>query len=100
VIPRKFIHFNPPSVQKTLSLLQQYGDEARVIAGGVDLVNALKHEFISPKVLINPKIDSGLAGMIEEKKKGLSIGGSRHLVVSKPVHTFNRTSHMHRSQAS
>ena len=99
MIPRKFIHFNPPSVQKTLSLLQQYGDEARVIAGGVDLVNALKHEFISPKVLINPKIDSGLAGMIEDEKKGLSIGVLVTLWYRSQGIPFNRTSHMHRGQA-
>jgi CO/xanthine dehydrogenase FAD-binding subunit len=44
-----------------------------VIAGGVDLGNALDYGLISPKVLINLKNVSGLAGMIEDEKKGLSI---------------------------
>lgn len=41
---RKFIHFSTLRQLKGLSLfLQHYGPDAKVIAGGVDLVNALKH---------------------------------------------------------
>jgi CO/xanthine dehydrogenase FAD-binding subunit len=71
-----------------------------VIAGGVNLVNALKHELISPKMLIILKIASGLAGMIEDEKNGLSIGVLVTLWYRSQGIPFNRTSHMHRSQAS
>jgi len=70
----KFHHFNPSTLNDVFELLQKYGPDAKVIAGGVDLVNALKHELISPKVLINLKTVSGLSGIIEDEKKGLSIG--------------------------
>jgi len=70
----KFHHFNPSTLNEAFELLQKYGTDAKVIAGGVDLVNALKHELISPKVLINLKTVSGLSEIIEDEKKGLSIG--------------------------
>ncbi|OGP91376.1 MAG: hypothetical protein A2156_12350 [Deltaproteobacteria bacterium RBG_16_48_10] len=70
-----------------------------MIAGGVDLVNALENGLISPKVLINLKNVSGLAGMIEDEEKGLSIGVLVTLWYRSQGIPFNRTSHMHRGQA-
>ena len=71
---RRFYYFSPFQLHESLSLLKKYGNEAKVIAGGVDLINALNYELISPKVLINLKTVSGLSGIIEDEKKGLSIG--------------------------
>jgi CO/xanthine dehydrogenase FAD-binding subunit len=70
-----------------------------VIAGGVDVGNALDYGLISPKVLINLKTVSGLSEIIEGEKKGLSIGGLVTLWYRSQGMPFNRTSHMHRGQA-
>lgn len=45
--------FNPKSVREVIELLAKYGNEAKLIAGGTDIVIALKNEKISPSVLID-----------------------------------------------
>lgn len=44
---------NPKSVKETVELLGKYGSDAKLIAGGTDLVIELKNEKISPSVLID-----------------------------------------------
>lgn len=45
--------FNANSIEETINLLDQYKEEAKIIAGGTDLVIALNNKKISPKVLID-----------------------------------------------
>ena len=45
--------FNAKSIEEVVNLLDQYKDDAKIIAGGTDLVIALNNKKISPKVLID-----------------------------------------------
>jgi carbon-monoxide dehydrogenase medium subunit len=53
ILKPEFEYFVPKSLQEALQLIGQYGPEAKVIAGGTDLLVQMKQEVISPKYLIN-----------------------------------------------
>ncbi|HEY6197525.1 MAG TPA: FAD binding domain-containing protein [Candidatus Binatia bacterium] len=65
-------YFAPKSVSEALSLLDRYGGEAKVIAGGTDVMVDVKYKE-EPGCLINIKAISGLAG-IKERNGGVRIG--------------------------
>jgi carbon-monoxide dehydrogenase medium subunit len=50
---RDFEYFEPSSVKEAVSLLAKYKKEAKVLAGGSDLMVNLKHDVIRPKYIIN-----------------------------------------------
>lgn len=49
----KFEYFEPEDVPQALDLLQKYGDEARVVAGGQSLLILIRQGLVQPKVLIS-----------------------------------------------
>lgn len=53
MIPAKFEYFVPTSVSEAVNLLQQYADEAKIIAGGHSLLPAMKLRLAQPGVLID-----------------------------------------------
>ncbi len=65
-------YFEPKSVGETLSLLDKYGDEARIIAGGTDIMVDLKYKE-DPGCLVNIKRIPSL-GYISENGSGLRVG--------------------------
>lgn len=65
-------YFEPKSVNEALSLLHQYGDQAKVIAGGTDIMVDMKYKE-APGCLVNIKRIPGL-GAIQENGGGLRIG--------------------------
>jgi carbon-monoxide dehydrogenase medium subunit len=65
-------YFAPKSIDEALSLLERYGGEAKVIAGGTDVMVDIKYKE-EPGCLINIKAISGLAG-IKENNGGIRIG--------------------------
>lgn len=67
--------YNGKSIDEVVKLLGEYGGDAKVIAGGTDIVIALKNEKISPKVLIDiSKIDE--LKKIEDDGQYITIGGA------------------------
>jgi len=73
----KFEHLQPESLEEALDLLSEHGEEAKVIAGGTDLLVSMKHRLLTPKYLLNLK---GLElDFIEESKEGLRIGALTRL---------------------
>jgi carbon-monoxide dehydrogenase medium subunit len=50
---RDFDYFEPASVKEAVALLAKYKKEAKVLAGGSDLMVNLKHDVIRPKYIIN-----------------------------------------------
>ncbi|MEM4188459.1 MAG: xanthine dehydrogenase family protein subunit M [Candidatus Hadarchaeum sp.] len=48
-----FEYFEPVNISEVISLIQKYGDDAKVIAGGTDLLVDMKQEKIKPKVLVS-----------------------------------------------
>jgi carbon-monoxide dehydrogenase medium subunit len=57
-----FQYFAPETLEEVFSLLQEFGEEARVMAGGTDLLVKMKQRAIEPipKHLINIKKIPGL----------------------------------------
>lgn len=66
-------HFNARTLNKAVSLLGEYMGEAKVIAGGVDLISLMKNRVMTPRILVNIKTISDLS-YINEDAEGLKIG--------------------------
>lgn len=64
---KPFDFFNPVSLQEALQLLNRYGEEARPIAGGTDLIVQMKQRLILSKRLVNLL---NLSGLKEIKRDG------------------------------
>lgn len=57
---RDFDYFEPRTIEEAVSLLAEYGEAAKVIAGGTDLVLRMQSGARKPEYLINIKAISGL----------------------------------------
>ena len=84
----RFDYQEPTTLKKVFSLMEKYGDDARVIAGGTSLVIMMRQRLLMPKVVISlgsiPKFDR----ITYSAKDGLRIGaGARHrdIELSAPV---------------
>jgi carbon-monoxide dehydrogenase medium subunit len=69
----QFEYHTPGSVPEALELLSRYGSDAKLLAGGTDLVLAMKKRNITPRHLINLKTIPGLSG-IRADAEGITIG--------------------------
>ena len=72
---RKFNYLTPQTAAEATSLLAKYKEEAKVIAGGTDVVPLMKDRVITPKYVIDIKPISSLDYIKWDEKEGLSIGG-------------------------
>ena len=70
---RRFEYFAPTSLEEAVSILSKYGDKAKILAGGTDLVALMKKKAIRPDYLINIKKILGLS-YIKYNNEGLRIG--------------------------
>jgi carbon-monoxide dehydrogenase medium subunit len=75
----KFDYHEATSLKKAFSLMEKYGEDARVIAGGTSLIIMMRQRLLTPKVVISlariPKFDK----ITYNAKDGLRIGaGARH----------------------
>lgn len=69
-----FDYHTPATVPEALAYMGRYGSTARLIAGGTDLLLALKKREIVPDHLISLAGVKGLKGIDFDEKKGLRIG--------------------------
>lgn len=73
MIPSKFEYLTPKSLEEAISMLQQYGDEAKILSGGHSLIPMMKLRFATPEYLIDindiPDLD-----YIKEEDGFLKIG--------------------------
>lgn len=78
--------FQPATIEDTLRLLDEHGEQAWVMAGGLDTFDWLKDRIKRPKVVIDLSQVAELRG-IREKDDGLEIGATTTLteVVRHPV---------------
>ena len=60
---RDFIYHAPTSLEEALSLLEQYGEDARPIAGGTAMVNLLKQNLVYADHLVGLGKVPGLRGI-------------------------------------
>ena len=71
---RRYVgNYDARTIDDAISLLSQYREEAKIIAGGVDLISLMKSEVTLPKVLVNIKTIPDLT-CINEDAEGLKIG--------------------------
>lgn len=66
-------YFQPESLEEALKLLKRHGKNAKVLAGGTDLVPLLKRKEIAPEYIISINSVPGLK-YIERDGDGLKIG--------------------------
>src|SRR6476469_4616314 len=75
--PPSFEYSAPTSLDEALEILGRYGDEAKVLAGGMSLIPVMKLRVAQPSVLVDINRIDGLDGLTEDN--GLRIGAlGRH----------------------
>ena len=75
----RFDYQEPTTLKKAFGLMEKYGEDARVIAGGTSLIIMMRQRLLTPKVVISlgriPKFDR----ITYNSKDGLHIAaGARH----------------------
>jgi carbon-monoxide dehydrogenase medium subunit len=78
ILTQEFDYHRPGSLAEAFDLLAEYGDAAKVIAGGTDVVPQLKYEKIAPNHLVTLMKISGLSD-INQDHSGLNIGACARL---------------------
>jgi aerobic carbon-monoxide dehydrogenase medium subunit len=73
MIPPQFTYFAPTTLHEALTLLHQYGSEAKLLSGGQSLIPLMKLRLATPAYLIDinriPDLDH-----LQERNGVLSIG--------------------------
>ena len=73
MIPPKFEYFAPTTLHEALTLLRQYGAEAKLLSGGQSLIPLMKLRLATPAYLIDINRIPGL-DQLQERNGFLSIG--------------------------
>ncbi|HUK94476.1 MAG TPA: xanthine dehydrogenase family protein subunit M [Gaiellaceae bacterium] len=71
--PASFEYFVPTTLEEAGEILERFGDEAKVLAGGQSLIPLMKLRFASPRALVDVNGIKGLDRLSEEGG-GLRIG--------------------------
>jgi CO/xanthine dehydrogenase FAD-binding subunit len=71
-----FTYHRPRTLEETLSLLGEHGDEAKVMGGGVGLIAFMKERLMSPTHVIDVKEVEELKQMGQVSGKGIRIGAA------------------------
>ena len=73
MIPGEFEYHAPATLQEAIALLQQHGDDAKILAGGHSLIPAMRFRLAMPEVLIDINSIDGLE-YVRESNGHLAIG--------------------------
>jgi len=74
MIPASFEYLRPKTVSEAIGLLQQHGDEAKILSGGQSLIPMMKLRLARPPYLIDINRIPGLS-YVKEEGGYLKIGG-------------------------
>jgi carbon-monoxide dehydrogenase medium subunit len=81
---RDFEYFSPQTLKEALTLLDEYGEECKVIAGGQSLLILMRQGLVMPEYLIDIKGISELNYIQSDAKQGLKIGAlTTHRAIEK-----------------
>jgi carbon-monoxide dehydrogenase medium subunit len=72
----KFDYFAPQTLQETFELLEKHGREAKLLAGGTDLIVSLRAREQRPKSLIDIKGVKELHELSFDERIGLAVGAA------------------------
>jgi aerobic carbon-monoxide dehydrogenase medium subunit len=64
--PASFEYHAPATIEEALSLLERYGDEGKILAGGQSLIPLMKLRFASPRALVDLNRIQGLDSIGED----------------------------------
>lgn len=73
IVP-EFEYFSPQSVQEACTFLMRHGNNAKVLAGGSDLLVKMKDGLMKPAYLVSLKNLDSLKGIRYQKNAGVVIG--------------------------
>jgi carbon-monoxide dehydrogenase medium subunit len=73
MFPASFDYVRAHSPEEALSLLQQHGSDARILAGGQSLIPAMRYRLAQPAVLVDINPMQGM-GYLEQQNGHLRIG--------------------------
>lgn len=85
MIPANFQYFAPKSVAEAVSLLQQHGDDAKLLAGGHSLLPAMKLRLTTPGVIVDISRLAELKGVQENGGLSIGAGTTYHELASNEV---------------
>src|SRR5580700_11336483 len=74
MIPPSFEYLRPKTVPEAIAMLQQHGDEAKILSGGQSLIPMMKFRLARPGFLIDINRIAGLS-YVKEEGGYLKIGG-------------------------
>jgi aerobic carbon-monoxide dehydrogenase medium subunit len=77
--PAVFEYFAPATLDETLELLHEHGDEAKILAGGQSLMPLMNLRLARPKVIVDINRLSGLDEIASTADGGLAIGALTRL---------------------
>lgn len=82
-----FEHYQPKTTAEACALLAKYGSEAKVIAGGTDLLPQMKQRLLQPEHLVDVKRIPELRRIVWDEAEGLTIGATVTLaaLISSPI---------------
>jgi 4-hydroxybenzoyl-CoA reductase subunit beta len=72
-LPR-FEYIKPASLEEALTVLQESGRDARILAGGTDLLVNMKYGIIRPKQVVSIRSINELCSISEDSKGNIRIG--------------------------
>ena len=75
----KFDYFAPQTLQETFELLEKHGKDAKLLAGGTDLIVSLRAREQRPKSVIDIKGVKALHELSFDEKRGLNVGAAVNL---------------------
>jgi len=75
MIPPAFEYLRPNTIPEAIALLQQYGEDAKILSGGQSLIPMMKLRLARPAYLVDINRIPGLSG-IKEEAGFLKIGAS------------------------
>jgi aerobic carbon-monoxide dehydrogenase medium subunit len=73
VYPARFECHAPASLDEALALLERYGDEGKVLAGGQSLIPLMKLRFASPRALVDLNRIQGLDAEAVDPVCGMTV---------------------------
>lgn len=82
MIPGEFQYFAPTTVEEAVSLLQQHGEDAKLLGGGHSLLPAMKLRLTTPTVLIDVTKISDIKGVSVNGNVTVGGGATYHAVAS------------------
>lgn len=71
--PAGFEYFAPTELDEAISILERYGDEAKVLAGGQSLIPVMKLRFATPQAIVDINRIGGLDTLADDDA-GVRIG--------------------------